>query len=80
MFSSWHALNDLLLIFTGKERNTGTAIIIAVPTVIVMLLTVIIFIFLRMRKPRDNFESKFKLVEVLYAFTWSKQKKIFQSK
>nr|XP_023874664.1 putative receptor-like protein kinase At4g00960 [Quercus suber] len=41
----------------GKERKKArTAIIIAVPSVIAMMLTIGTFIFLRMKKSMDNFE------------------------
>ncbi|XP_059439329.1 cysteine-rich receptor-like protein kinase 10 isoform X2 [Corylus avellana] len=48
----------------GKERNTRTAIIIVVPTVIVMLFAVSIFIILRMRKPKDTFETADEITSV----------------
>ncbi|XP_075650124.1 cysteine-rich receptor-like protein kinase 29 [Castanea sativa] len=44
---------------TGKERKkkTQTAVVIVVPSVIAMILTIIICIFLSVRKPKDNFET-----------------------
>ncbi|KAK4590140.1 hypothetical protein RGQ29_020620 [Quercus rubra] len=43
---------------TGKERKkTQTAVVIVVPSVIAIILTIIICIFLSVRKPKDNFET-----------------------
>ncbi|XP_030942242.1 putative receptor-like protein kinase At4g00960 isoform X2 [Quercus lobata] len=43
---------------TGKERKkTQTTVVIVVPSVIAMVLTIIICIFLSVRKPKDNFET-----------------------
>ncbi|KAF3965172.1 hypothetical protein CMV_010613 [Castanea mollissima] len=44
---------------TGKERKkkTQTVVVIVVPSVIAMILTIIICIFLSVRKPKDNFEN-----------------------
>jgi hypothetical protein len=53
----------MLLVFSGNERKKiPTAIIIVVPSVIALMLTISICIFLRVRKPTDNFESKLQLI------------------
>lgn len=53
-----------LLVFSGKERKkkTQTVVVIVVPSVIAMILTIIMCIFLSVRKPKDNFESKLQLI------------------
>jgi hypothetical protein len=53
----------MLLVFSGIERKKiPTTIIIIVPSVIDLMLTISICIFLRVRKPTDNFESKLQLI------------------
>ena len=48
------------MVFAGKESNSSqTAVIIVVPTVASVFLIICIYIFyLRVRKPRENDESK----------------------
>ncbi|XP_062159475.1 cysteine-rich receptor-like protein kinase 44 isoform X2 [Alnus glutinosa] len=49
----------------GNERNTSNVVIIVVPTtVIVILLIVSICIFLKMRKPKDNFQTAGEITNV----------------
>ena len=61
----------LVLVFPEKERNTTrSAIIIVVPIVIAMILVISICIFLRARKPKDTFESKLILAQLLLVISF----------
>ena len=61
----------LVLVFPEKQRNTTrSAIIIVVPIVIAMILVISICIFLRARKPKDTFESKLKLAQLLLVISF----------